>query len=242
MMAPITDPADLGAVLGVWAHPDDEAFLSAGIMAGATRAGNRVMVVTATRGEQGTADPARWPPDRLGRLRESELAASLAALGVREHQFLGYVDGACSAVSEAEGVERVAAIIDEVQPDTILTFGPDGMTGHSDHRTVSRWVAGAVVATGTHARALAATTTGDFLDRFAAEHERFGVYFAGEPPWHGEAELIVHYRPGEAILDRKLTALRAQASQTWGLIEAMGEERFMEWTAVEAFVELVVPV
>jgi LmbE family N-acetylglucosaminyl deacetylase len=47
-------PARLDTVLGVWAHPDDEAYLSAGLMAGAWAAGNRVVAITATLGEQGT--------------------------------------------------------------------------------------------------------------------------------------------------------------------------------------------
>jgi len=50
----ITDAAQLGTVLGIWAHPDDEAFLSAGLMAAARDAGQRVVCVTATLGE-GTA-------------------------------------------------------------------------------------------------------------------------------------------------------------------------------------------
>ena len=33
----VTDAADLGTVLGIWAHPDDETFLSGGLMAMATR-------------------------------------------------------------------------------------------------------------------------------------------------------------------------------------------------------------
>lgn len=74
------DVAGLGTVLGVWAHPDDEMYLSAGIMAAAAEAGNRVVVVTATRGEQGTDDPTRWPPARLAELRTREMAASLAVL------------------------------------------------------------------------------------------------------------------------------------------------------------------
>ena len=66
----------VGTLLGVWAHPDDEAYLSAGLMALARRGGERVVVVTATAGEHGTDDPdpvaagpprpapptARWPP------------------------------------------------------------------------------------------------------------------------------------------------------------------------------------
>jgi len=52
-------------LLGVWAHPDDEAYLSSALMAAVRRTGARVVVVTATHGEHGTDDPARWPPDRL---------------------------------------------------------------------------------------------------------------------------------------------------------------------------------
>ncbi len=44
---------DLGTILGVWAHPDDEAYLSAGLMATAIAAGRRVVCVTATRGRGG---------------------------------------------------------------------------------------------------------------------------------------------------------------------------------------------
>ena len=46
--------ADLGTVLGVWAHPDDEAYLSSGLMAAARDAGHRVVVATATYGERGS--------------------------------------------------------------------------------------------------------------------------------------------------------------------------------------------
>ena len=53
------DAVALGVVLGIWAHPDDEAYLSAGLMALARRAGNRVVCVTMTPGEHGTDDPAQ---------------------------------------------------------------------------------------------------------------------------------------------------------------------------------------
>ena len=44
-------------LLGVWAHPDDEAYLSSALMAAVRREGARVVVVTATHGEHGTGDP-----------------------------------------------------------------------------------------------------------------------------------------------------------------------------------------
>ena len=65
------DPSGLGTILGVWAHPDDEGYLSAGIMAAAVDAGNRVMCVTATRGEAGSLDHGKWPPETLGAVREA---------------------------------------------------------------------------------------------------------------------------------------------------------------------------
>jgi len=140
---PPPDPAatpTTGTLLGVWAHPDDEAFLSAALMAGARSSGERVVVATATRGERGTDDPLTWPPQRLGPLRERELAGSLAAVGVEEHHWLGHRDGELPQVDPAKAVGALVALIDDVRPDTLVTFGPDGMTGHPDHRTVSDWV------------------------------------------------------------------------------------------------------
>jgi hypothetical protein len=128
----INNAVDLGTVLGIWAHPDDEAFRSAGPMAAARDAGQRVVCVTATLGEHGTDDPQRWPPQRLARVRTHEARASLAALGVTEHHLLGVSDGTCAAQPPDSVVRRLAQIIQSV--DTILTFGPDGMSGHEDPR------------------------------------------------------------------------------------------------------------
>lgn len=118
--------AALGTVLGVWAHPDDEAYLTAGLMAVARAAGNRVVVTTATPGELGTSDPAYWPPDRLARARERELAASLATIGVHEHHWLGHHDGTLAAVPRAIGARHVRRLLRQVRPDTIVTLVPTG--------------------------------------------------------------------------------------------------------------------
>ena len=133
------DVRSLGTILGVWAHPDDEAYLSAGVMAMATRAGSRVVCVTATRGELGSADLDQWPLETLADVRTVEMAASLDILGVREHHWLDYPDGACAAHPRSDAVGRLVELISSVQPDTVVTFGPDGMTGHLDHQTVSDW-------------------------------------------------------------------------------------------------------
>src|SRR4051794_10204741 len=139
MSAPLVGE-QIGPLLGVWAHPDDEAYLSAGLMAAARRSGRRVVVVTATRGEQGTSEPGDWPPERLRALRERELAESLRVVGVEEHLWLGYDDGSLARADARLAVASLRRIIEDVGPDTVVTFGPDGMTGHDDHRTVSSWV------------------------------------------------------------------------------------------------------
>ena len=64
----------LGTILGIWAHPDDETWLCAGLMARAARAGDRVVCVTATRGELGSPDEERWPSGApLAAVRTAEM-------------------------------------------------------------------------------------------------------------------------------------------------------------------------
>ena len=45
------------------------------------------------------------------------------------------MDGECTW---NDGTDQIAELIAEVAPDLIVTFGPDGMTGHPDHRAVTR--------------------------------------------------------------------------------------------------------
>ena len=52
------------------------------------------------------------------------------------HEFLRYPDGGVADVPFDELVERIAAILREERPDVVITFGPDGVTGHPDHITV----------------------------------------------------------------------------------------------------------
>jgi LmbE family N-acetylglucosaminyl deacetylase len=80
-------------LMGIWPHPDDEAYLSAGLMARMADAGRRVTVLTLTRGEKGTSDPADFDQPHFAERRERELRASLAELGVDDVRVLDYRDG-----------------------------------------------------------------------------------------------------------------------------------------------------
>jgi LmbE family N-acetylglucosaminyl deacetylase len=233
----ITDAAELGTVLAVWAHPDDETLLAGGLLAAARDAGRRVVCVTATLGERGTDDPLAWPPERLGRVRSHELKASLAALGVIEHHLLGVTDGTCADQPHDMLVGRLARLMEAVQPDTVVTFGPDGLTGHEDHQTVSTWTTAARAAAAPGARLLYVTTTEEFVERWETARDAFDVFLAEGLPLRTPSSALavrLNLRPEE--LDRKMVALRAQASQMSGLIAAVGEDRMREWWAVETFV------
>jgi LmbE family N-acetylglucosaminyl deacetylase len=233
----ITDPADLGTVLGVWAHPDDEAFLTGGLMAAARAAGSRVACITATLGERGTADPQRWPPRRLSAVRRMELRASLAALDVTEHHLLGVADGRCATESSAARVAQICEVVDAVAPDTVVTFGPDGYTGHEDHQTVSAWAGAARAIAAPRARLLHATSTDEFVRRWSPAREAFDIFLAeGLPLATPPSALAARFDLDESLVERKLVALRAQASQTHGLFAAVGEQRMREWWSTEAFV------
>ena len=237
MTPPEARAASVRTLLGVWAHPDDEAYLSSGLMALVRRAGGRVVVVTATRGEHGTDDAEVWPPARLAAHREGELAQSLAIVGVHEHRWLPHRDGELARIPVAEGAAALLPVLDEVRPDTIVTFGPDGMTGHGDHRAVSAWVTEAWRRSGTTAELWYATLTPGFHAEWGALNDQVGLWFEGSaPPVTAVEELSGHLRCTGELLALKHRALRAHASQTRGLEELVGPDRYRDWWASESFV------
>jgi LmbE family N-acetylglucosaminyl deacetylase len=233
----VHDVRSLGTIVGVWAHPDDEAYLSAGLMAAAVDAGSRVVCITATRGEHGTSDARAWPPTHLAVTRTQELEASLAALGVQEHHWLGYADGACASAHEPTAIESVRSIIETANAETVVTFGPDGMTGHPDHIAVGRWATVAAAQASSHPRVLHATKTADWADHFAYLHERVAAFGPEGPPRTDESDLAFAITLSSSQLDQKMTALRAQATQTAAVIELVGEDSYRNWVAREYFVD-----
>lgn len=227
----------IGALLGIWAHPDDEAYLSSGLMAGVRRAGGRVVVATATRGEHGTDDPGTWPPERLALHREQELRESLAIVGVHEHRWLPHRDGTLASIPLETGAAGLVPILDEVRPDTIVTFGPDGMTGHDDHRAVSAWATEAWRLTGSRGDLWYATLTPEFHVQWGHLNDEVGLWFEGSrPPSTPRTSLAAHVRLSGPLLTQKHRALRAHASQTRPLESLVGPRVYRDWWADESFV------
>jgi LmbE family N-acetylglucosaminyl deacetylase len=231
----VSEPESLGTILAIFAHPDDETYLCGGLMAAAVAAGSRVACVTATRGELGSTDPVQWPPgEGLATLRTAELAASLTELGVSEHTWLDYADGGLTGVDRDEAVGRLLRIAGDVSPDTILSFGPDGGTGHPDHITVSEWATAVAAECG--ARVHYSTNTPEWMARFAPALEPLGVYLGNEPPPGTPVErLSINYTCEGTVLESKVQAILRQESQVAPLRDALGVEFMYAGLAEEAF-------
>jgi LmbE family N-acetylglucosaminyl deacetylase len=125
-------------LLGVFAHPDDEVFCAGGTLAVYTARGAEGIVCSATRGEAGQIrDATAATRPTLGTVRERELRDACAVLGVERVRCLDYRDGTLRDVGRAALVAAVARVLDEIQPDVVITFGPDGAYGHPDHIAIS---------------------------------------------------------------------------------------------------------
>lgn len=238
--ATLEDIRSLGTILGVWAHPDDEAYLSAALMAAARRNGQRVFVVTATKGEAGTWDEARWPTPKMGEIREAELLRCLEILGVAEHEWLDVYDGTANQVLLEDGVAKVLPFFEAVQPDTVLTFGPEGMTGHEDHKAVSGWTTEAFArAAKPGASLFYATQTEAFAERWVPYLNRFHVFGPGTPPVTPDDEIAIKFEIPPDLLELKVQAVMAHDSQIDGMTSVFGEDWIRQSQKGEYFARAV---
>ena len=225
------------------AHPDDEALLTAGVMAKAAAAGHRVVLVVATRGDAGlVAGDFLGRDESLGDRRWHELEQSAALLGVTRVEWLGYADSGSTpldagdhAATDApagpgsppapfagadvdEAARRLAAILAAEGADVLTTYDPNGGYGHPDHVQVHRVGALAASLAGTPVT-LEATINRDLM--------RMGVDLAASlgyelPPnfapdqfddWYLPADEITHAVDVRDQLSAKKASMTAHASQ-----------------------------
>lgn len=128
------------AILGVFAHPDDEGSCGGCLAKYAAEAGAKVYVACATRGDGVDAqikDPSLATRETLGQVRSQELACACEKLGIQPPLFLGYQDGEVDQLPMEEAARKVARLIRELKPQVVITHGPEGGYGHPDHIAVS---------------------------------------------------------------------------------------------------------
>lgn len=239
------------------AHPDDEAISTGGTMALASDAGHRVVLVCATRGEQG--EPAEGildPGEQLGDRRERELRQSCEILGVDTLEFLDYRDS--GMVGEAsngdptcfhqadleEAAERTAAILRAVDCDVLVGYDPNGTYGHPDHikvHTVGQRAAELAGvervfwATANRTQILAAMESGMMGDIDLEDDDRVDMSRFGMPE-----NQLTHALDVSAVLERKRASLAAHASQITDetFFLALDDETFALAFGIEWMVEV----
>jgi LmbE family N-acetylglucosaminyl deacetylase len=227
---------ELGTILGVWAHPDDETYLSAGIMAHSVQQGSRVYCVTATRGEGGSFDEERWPSATMGQVREKELLRSFQVLGVTEHEFLDMTDVDMDTPLPEAGSTRVRELVKQIAPDSVLTFGPDGMTGHVAHMSVSRWATEAFEAEGKPGSKLYyAVYTQEWADEMVPRLNKYDVFRPGTPPVVPRDQLAIAFELDDQLLDLKMKAIREHVSQIEPMADLFGDPFLTRMMHEESF-------
>jgi LmbE family N-acetylglucosaminyl deacetylase len=122
----------------VFAHPDDDTYGVGGSLAAHAEDDLELTVIMTTSGEAGQiADPSLATRETLAAVREDEDRESWTALGLEPTiRFLRYPDGGVAEVPQEALVAVYLEILQEARPDVVVTFGPDGITGHADHVAV----------------------------------------------------------------------------------------------------------
>lgn len=214
----------------VHAHPDDEAILTAGVMARAAAEGHKVVLVVATRGEEGEPTPGVLDPgESLADRRSAEVRHAAELIGAHEVEFLGYHDSGMDGDAANENpdcfwqadVETAAAELADIlrrhEATAITVYDDHGGYGHPDHIQVHRVgyraaeLAGvATVYEAAPNRDLVAAMMEQAADLFEQEADAVEL----DTATFGEPEAVMTHRVDvSAHAAVKRAALRAHASQ-----------------------------
>src|SRR5262245_5233441 len=135
-------------LVAVVAHADDEGPV-APILARYAREGVRVHLIIASDGAAGAGQQGHIPRpqdtapgDQLSRQRAEEAQCAARTLGIQPPILLGFPDGKLGDYLGDRALvyrvtQRIAEELERLRPDAVITWGPDGGTGHPDHRIVS---------------------------------------------------------------------------------------------------------
>ncbi|MGA8545005.1 MAG: PIG-L family deacetylase [Mycobacterium sp.] len=230
----------------VHAHPDDEASQTGGTLARYAAAGWRTVLITCTDGGQGDGPDGVKPgdphhdPRQVAALRSRELDLAAAALGVHDLVKLGYPDSGIpdgnaippradvfSRRPLAPMVTRLVRLLRHYQPDVVVTYPSNGLSGHPDHIRTHELVRAAL-------RTIAAEPAGQGLSTrtviklyyIAMSKSRLRAVRAGaraafgEDAWMPPEEMAIDDSEITTVIDvapysdNKVRALSAHASQS----------------------------
>lgn len=134
-------------LLCVLAHPDDESLGVGGMLARYAAEGVGTYLVTATSGEAGwPGDPEAHPGEQqLAQIREGELRRAAEILNIRAFSLLRYPDGGLANAPFQTVIAKIVQAIRLIRPQVVVTFGPDGATGHPDHIAICQLTTAALL-------------------------------------------------------------------------------------------------
>jgi LmbE family N-acetylglucosaminyl deacetylase len=123
----------------IFAHPDDETFLTACLIRQLADDGNKTVLLLATKGEAGKKNGivSHLNSEELAAVRVQEMKQAAKIIGVSTTEFLDYPDGKLNIVDPIEFVDNVVLFINKHQPSVVFTFPEDGGNGHLDHMAIS---------------------------------------------------------------------------------------------------------
>ena len=224
-------------LVGVFAHPDDDAYSIGGTLA-LERDRLDVTLVLCTSGDAGPIWIDGVERKDLGAVREREQAASMAALSVdADVRWLRHPDHHLPEVPLDRLVGQVEAVLREVRPDVVVTFGPDGWSGHHDHVRAGEATDAAFVRVRdsvADARLLHVGTPRSVVDRFDAQLRE-----AGDPDREERSLLAIRGVPDEDVAiavdvrpvrDVKLAGIEAHRTQI-GELERVPES--LRWIVLD---------
>lgn len=138
--APVTGDSR-AVLLAVFAHPDDERVIGP-LLSRLAREGREVHLAIATDGSKGVRDHAGIPAgEALAAARKLEAECAAKRLALRELHLLGLEDGGLASFANLTRLRtELGTLVERIEPTAIITFGPEGGTGHPDHRLVGNVV------------------------------------------------------------------------------------------------------
>lgn len=214
------------------AHPDDEAIATGGTMLLASQAGHRVILVLATKGEQGEpVDGVLDDDEMLGERRVIEAGLAAGILGVDRLEFLGYEDSGMIGeptndnpdcfwqVDVHEAATRLAAILQEEDADILTIYDAHGGYGHPDHIQVHRVGTEAAELAGVERVFWSTMNRTQIMAQMAESPEMQETFEEDEfddtdmETFGMEEHDITHAVDVRAVIDSKRKAMAAHASQ-----------------------------
>jgi N-acetyl-1-D-myo-inositol-2-amino-2-deoxy-alpha-D-glucopyranoside deacetylase len=211
------------ALMVVGAHPDDEALLAGGLLADAAADRQPGVVVSLTRGDAGpVADPELLAGRPLGDVRAAELDEAARALGAAHVRCWRRGDGMLRWIPRSTIARQLARLIAQLNPEAIVTFGPDGLYGHPDHIATGQIVERAVAEHATVKGRRPAVFHGAWPK--ARTHTLVAAAAKGRRDWWGlepdafgltEAEMsgAIELRVSPSAARARMQALRAHRTQ-----------------------------